>query len=826
VGAGIAAGLLFAGGGASGPTGAPGRLNTIAIFDPKTLAYRGGVPVGATTFEQRGGLGWLWSMADGELLRIDPRTRRVARRYAVGDIRQWTVGAGAAWLTSANQPVILRVDPELDRISRIQLPAGGGPGDGIALGDGSIWVAQGEFGDAKIQRLSLQKHKLQASIPFVGASIVRYGDGAAFAANPVNGEMIKIDPATNERAWSSRLHPWLPDILPAAGYLWVTVDSDAGVYRLDERTGVQVGTIVHTGDGSGGLSYGLGRVWVANTRAGTLTRIEPVSGAAKTVAVGNAPVQAGVAAGAVWVGMLPRPPDAAGTLDGDVAHFVLREDWLEDIEPATAWASRKWELEYATEAKLYNYHDPDATHSGIELVPEIATALPQASADQRTYTMTVRPGFRFSPPSGRAVTAQTVRYSLERALSPDLGDFRPASFFLTDLVGEDDYLNGKAAHISGLSVRGDRIVMRFTTPKPDLAEILAMPFYSVVPEGTPASGFDVGAHPIASAGPYYLSYDNRGWQAVLRSNPNYGGDRPRRLDAVVYEMGINTGPAAQRIERGTLDYASEAYPDSGVFSPGLPVSRTYGTSAKQPGRPWYTSVPAPGTNFLGFNVRHGIFRDLRWRQAVNYAIDRPALAAVTGEQATDHYVPPMEGVLSGVHVYPVRTPTADDIAKARALVGNASGSALLATCQETRCTARAEILKQDLARIGIHLKVRTYNRVQSEPPPDYDMVDAGWLVDEFDPINVLGIFAGAQNPDSTFDDPYWRRQVDAAAALPPPARFRAFARVELGLMRRAAPWAAYSTVGTPAFFSARLGCIRFSPVYTGPDIAGLCIDHG
>jgi YVTN family beta-propeller protein len=826
VAAGIAAGILFAGGGPAARAGPPGKLQTIAVFDARTLAYRGAVPVGAATFEQRGEGGWLWSTADGELLRVNPRTRRVAYRYAVGDVRQWTVGAGAAWLTSGERPEILRVDPKFDTIGHIPLPRNGGTGDGIALGAGSIWVAQGAFGDARIQRLSLETHKLQASIPFVGASIVRYGDGAVFAANPVNGEIIKIDPATNRQVWSTTLHPWLPDILPAAGYLWVTVDSDAGVYRLDERTGAQVGTLIHTGDGSGGLSFGAGRVWVANSRAGTVTRVDPASSATATVTVGNAPVQAGVTDGAVWVGMVPRPPDVASTIHGDVARFVLREDWLEQIDPAVAWSSRKWELEYATEAKLYNYRDPDATHSGAELIPEVAAGFPRASADERTFTIAVRPGFRFSPPSGRPVTAQTLRYSIERALSPDLGDFRPASFFLTDLAGEDAYLNGTAPHIRGLSVRGSQLVMRFTAPKPDLAEILAMPFFAAVPDGTPASGFDVQAHPIPSAGPYYLSYDNGGWQAVLRRNPNYHGARPRHLDAVVYEMGINTGPAAKRIESGTLDYASEAYPDAGVFAPGLPVSRIYGTAAKQPGRPWYASVPAPGTNYLGFNVQRGIFRDLRWRKAVNYAIDRPALAAVSGGQATDHYLPPMQRVRTGVHVYPVHAPTAGDIARARALVGHASANALLATCEETACEARARILKQDLARIGIHLRVREYNRVQEAPPPGYDVVDGGWLVDEFDPINVLGIFAGAQNPDSTFDDPYWSRRVDAAATLPPPRRFDAFARVELALMRHAAPWAAYSTVGTPAFFSARLGCIRFSPVYSGPDVAALCINGG
>jgi hypothetical protein len=105
-------------------------------------------------------------------------------------------------------------------------------------------------------------------------------------------------------------------------------------------------------------------------------------------------------------------------------------------------------------------------------------------------------------------------------------------------------------------------------------------------------------------------------------------------------------------------------------------------------------------------------------------------------------------------------------------------------------------------------------------------VDTAWLVDEFDPANLLDVaFAGGQGPYSTFDDPAWRARLDAAEALPLPARFARLQQVELGLMRQAAPWAAYATIGTPAFFSGRLGCIRLSPVYTGPDIAGLCIDH-
>ncbi len=44
--------------------------------------------------------------------------------------------------------------------------------------------------------------------------------------------------------------------------------------------------------------------------------------------------------------------------------------------------------------------------------------MPDISPDGRTYTFRIRPGFRFSPPSGQAVTAETFRATIERALSP------------------------------------------------------------------------------------------------------------------------------------------------------------------------------------------------------------------------------------------------------------------------------------------------------------------------------------------------------------------------------------------------------------------------
>src|SRR4029453_10816269 len=263
--------------------------------------------------------------------------------------------------------------------------------------------------------------------------ILRFGEGALYAATPYNGDFFKVDPASNSVSWRSHIHPWLGDLLPAGGWLWLTVGSEGGVYRFSQADGNQNG-FVQTGDGSGELAFGAGSVWVTNGRAGTVSRVDPVSSAVNSFPTGNAPTRVAVTPdGGVWVGIPARPPDYATTLQGDVARFIMREDWLDANDAGTAWSARSWELEYATEAKLYNYPDWAGTDPARP-VPEIAASFPHVSrrGGVWTYEIPIRRTYRFSPPSNAAVTAESMRYSIERALSPELGDFQPAAFFLTE----------------------------------------------------------------------------------------------------------------------------------------------------------------------------------------------------------------------------------------------------------------------------------------------------------------------------------------------------------------------------------------------------------
>ena len=64
------------------------------------------------------------------------------------------------------------------------------------------------------------------------------------------------------------------------------------------------------------------------------------------------------------------------------------------VDPQVAYVTTAWWLEYATAAKLYNYPDKSGQAGGL-LRPEVASGF-AVSGDGRTYTFTIRKGFRFS----------------------------------------------------------------------------------------------------------------------------------------------------------------------------------------------------------------------------------------------------------------------------------------------------------------------------------------------------------------------------------------------------------------------------------------------
>jgi len=68
-----------------------------------------------------------------------------------------------------------------------------------------------------------------------------------------------------------------------------------------------------------------------------------------------------------------------------------------------------------------------------------------------------------------------------------------------------------------------------------------------------------------------------------------------------------------------------------------------------------------------------------------------------------------------------------------------------------------------------------------------------------------------------------RARLDALAQLDRPERLSRAERLELNLLQRNAPAAAIGTPTIPEFFSARVGCKTFQPLFFGVDLADLCL---
>jgi ABC-type oligopeptide transport system substrate-binding subunit len=394
-------------------------------------------------------------------------------------------------------------------------------------------------------------------------------------------------------------------------------------------------------------------------------------------------------------------------------------------------------------------------------------------------------------------------------------------------VGADAYLAGKARHIAGVVVRDDRLIIRLRRPVPDLPVRLTMPFFCAVPVGTPHD--PKGLRVMPSAGPYQVVSYTPGQGVVLERNPNYRGSRPHRLTRIEVTIGVSRQKTDEEIEAGDVDYALDGPAPADIrrlaarYGPGSPAAKK--------ARQQYFISPTKGLDFFSLNTDRPLFHDVRLRRAVNYAIDRTALARIGSpfsqipDQPTDHYLAPGIPGSRDVRIYPPRP----DLAAARSLAGTGRRTAVLYICNVGSCDRLAQVVKANLAAIGIDVQIKAlgfgtlYARI-ARPGEPFDLAYNSWLPDYPDPYAALNILlARGTGFAAPFDDPVYQRKLAAAAMLSGPRRYLAYGRLDEDLARNSAPWIAYGNISIHDFFSARMGCQVFQPAQGFMDLAALCI---
>jgi len=500
---------------------------------------------------------------------------------------------------------------------------------------------------------------------------------------------------------------------------------------------------------------------------------------------------------------------------------------IDYVDPALAYYTVSWSIEYATCSMLMNYPDAPAPR-GSRLTPEVAAGFPQISKNGKTYTFTLKKTFKFS--NGSKVTAANYAAAINRNLNPKMAS--PAQPFIEDIVGASAVIDGKASKASGVKVLSPyKLRITLTKRAPDLLSRLAMPFFCAIPANLPINPDGISA-PVVGSGPYSIAKWEPKRSITLVRNPNYKGPRPHNVNRIEYNIGLPLTTIRLNIESDQTDYPGDGLPPAAHAE----LGQKYGVRKGSPGQ--YFVNPSAAFRYLAMNHDRPLFGgsaagNVGLKKAVNNAIDRIAMINQRGAYAgviNDQYMPPSMRGFKNAAIYPSRP----NVARARSLAqGNLrGGKGVFYTCNSGPCIPTAEIVQNNLKAIGLDMEIKPFPRAvqftktgtRGEP---FDMSLEGWHMDYFDPYDFIFLLDGttirpANNVDfSYFNNPAYNRKIAAAASLVGQARYRAFGNLDIDLAKNAAPLASYITDNTRILVSKSTGCFAYHPVYE-LDIPSIC----
>lgn len=497
---------------------------------------------------------------------------------------------------------------------------------------------------------------------------------------------------------------------------------------------------------------------------------------------------------------------------------------IDYLDPALAYTAPAWALLDTTCLRLMSYPDRPAPAS-LRLVPEAATGPPKVSRDGKTYTFTVRAGFRFS--DGKPVRANAFARAVNRVLSPRMGS--PWSGQLSDIVGAAEVKAGLAQAASGVVAHGNSLTIRFVRPPAAVEVRTAMPYLCAVPPTLPID--PEGRGEIPSAGPYHVTEYRPDERIVLRRNRFYGGKRPHFVDGFAVDLrAASPRDAIQTVDRNEADWVHQV---GGVFfDPSLgPLWWKHGFNQER-----FFVQPGFTVRLLVFNASRPLFRENpELRRAVNFALDRSALSGGPTGTRTDQYLPHKMPGFRDDDLYPLHEP---DLARAKELArGNTrSGRAVMYTTDFPPPVDTAMAVRQQLAQIGLEVEVKAI------PEHIASAAYAGQLARRGEPWDIALVLWGPPIPDpwaylnalldtdfiggtnlGGFSSAAIDGNLRQAARVPQAgAREGAYGEVDTRLARVDAPFAAIDVLNEVTLVSNRVDrrCIVLRPAL---DLTSVCL---
>jgi YVTN family beta-propeller protein len=613
--------VLFTGG--SGRALGAVDANAVGILDPRTGKIKGEVLLKTAPAQIAAGARSIWAVSPNNqsVSRIDPETGNVVQRIDVGGGPSgiaYSRAGGAVWVAETLDGRVARIDPGtnqvVDRIAVGNVPVA------VAAGFGSIWITN--LGDQSVTRLDAITGNPLRIIPTgaVGRGIA-VGGAAVWVSDDAAGSVSRIDPNTNRVTDRISVGNGATALAYGAHALWVTNRLDGTVSRIDPAT--NVATTLRVGGSPEAIAVTGNGVWVSDETGGRLIRIDPRrNSVVATVETSNRPRGIAFAAGRMWLAV-----QAAGAHRGGTFRVVSTGNF--EIDPARAYSTETVGVLTTTNDGLTAFKRVGG-EEGNELVPDLATALPKPGDGGRTYVYKLRRGIRYS--TGRMVHPADIRYALERDFalqSPGIGLYEGVRG-AASCVQEPAHCDLNKGVVA--DTRANTVTFHLVAPDPEFPAKLALPFAAAVPVGTPKRDMIVPA-----TGPYLIANYAPKRQLELQRNPRFHewsktAQPDGYPDEILWKFIVSDDRKVTAVERGEADWLADIVPSDRLRE----IQTQYASQL-------HTS-PQYATQYLFLNTRVPPFDDIRVRQALNYAIDRRAVARLLGgptsTQPTCQVLPP------------------------------------------------------------------------------------------------------------------------------------------------------------------------------------------
>ena len=341
-----------------------------------------------------------------------------------------------------------------------------------------------------------------------------------------------------------------------------------------------------------------------------------------------------------------------------------------------------------------------AFDDNLNVVPCLAESW-EISEDGKRYTFHLKKGVKFH--NGEEMKASDVLFSFKRMLSPAAA----ATHAYSNVIDPD-----------GFELIDDYTVV-ISTKEPLGAFLASMNhgFASIVSEkAVTEAGKDYGVHPVGTGAFKFVSW-SKGDRITFERFDDYHGQKAALSKMVLRAITESTSRTIE-LESGAVDLIMDP--------PGSDINRLEAnknlTIVRRPGQLVY---------HMGFNLDKEPYNDIKVRQAMNIAVNRPGMAKVVYRGFASPSVGPWT---DAVKYAPKNAPQIDyDLEKAKQLLKEAGYEngfkAVIWVPDRKEQGDMATILQSEYKKIGIDMEIKVYEwgaYIEALKAPDHELYVMGW----------------------------------------------------------------------------------------------------